>query len=694
VLIANRGEIAVRVAQACQELGVRAVAVYSEADRDALHVARADEAYPIGPAPAAESYLSIPRLLEAARRSGAEAVHPGYGFLSENPDFAAACEAAGLVFVGPPPAALRLLGDKAAAKRLAQRARVPVVPGYQGASQAPGRLLARARAVGFPLLVKAVAGGGGRGMRRVDSAEAFPAALAQAQREAQAAFGDARVLLERDVTPARHVEVQFLADRHGAAIAVGERDCSVQRRHQKILEEAPAPGIAAAERARLGRWAVRLARAAGYVGAGTAEFLRDAAGRYYFLEVNARLQVEHPVTELVYGVDLVHWQLRIAAGEPLTLRSADLQPRGHAVEVRLYAEDPAQGYQPTPGPVRRFAPPLGPGLRHDVGVRAGDVVSRYYDTLLAKLIAHAGDREAALGRLAWALERYVVQGLPTNQELLLAVATDPDFRTGRFATDFLDCHPALLAPASTPDEALWAAAAADLVGLAPVGSDGDRSQADGPWEAAGPWRGHSTPHELRYLVGGEEAVVAVRPLAPETWAVARRDGAGPDRTGGTESQPASAGRDVTSAAEHRLEARVVGGQLAVRVDDAALDVAVSAQDNPPALLVQLAGRAYTLRRLAPPVVPAAAGLDGGTGDGRGLRAPTAGVVVAVHVRAGDTVTAGQPLVAVEAMKIEQTLTAPRAGRVRRVHSAVGDSVAGGTLLVELEDAPDERQVSS
>src|SRR5919202_69147 len=356
VLIANRGEIAVRITQACQELGIRAVAVYSEADRDALHVARADEALPIGPAPAAESYLNIPRIVEVARACGAEAVHPGYGCLAENPDFAAACEAAGLVFVGPPPAALRLLGDKAAAKRLAQRARVPVVPGYQGAAQAPGRLRARARAVGFPLLVKAVAGGGGRGMRRVESAAAFPAALAQAQREAQAAFGDTRVLLERDLSPARHVEVQFLADQYGHAVALGERDCSVQRRHQKLLEEAPAPGLAPAERARLGRWAVRLARAARYVGAGTAEFLRDAAGRYYFLEVNARLQVEHPVTELVYGVDLVHWQLRIAAGERLTLHPVDLRPRGHAVEVRLYAEDPARGFQPTPGPLVRFAP--------------------------------------------------------------------------------------------------------------------------------------------------------------------------------------------------------------------------------------------------------------------------------------------------------------------------------------------------
>jgi 3-methylcrotonyl-CoA carboxylase alpha subunit len=713
VLIANRGEIAVRVIQGCQELGVRAVAVYSEADRDALHVARADEAYPIGPAPAAESYLNIPHIVEAARASGAEAVHPGYGFLAENAEFAEACAAAGLVFIGPSPAALQLLGDKAAAKRLAQRARVPVVPGYQGAAQSPGRLLGRARAVGFPLLVKAVAGGGGRGMRRVESAEAFTAALAQAQREAQAAFGDTRVLLERDLSPARHVEVQFLADQHGHAVALGERDCSVQRRHQKLLEEAPAPGLEAAERTRLGRWAVLLARAAGYVGAGTAEFLRDAAGRYYFLEVNARLQVEHPVTELVYGVDLVHWQLRIAAGERLTLRPGALAPRGHAVEVRLYAEDPARGFQPTPGPVVQFAPPLGPGLRHDVGVRAGDEVSRYYDTLLAKLIVHAPDRDAALRRLAWALRHYVVQGLPTNQALLLALAEDADFRGARLSTDFLDQRPALLQPAPTPVEALWAAAAADLVGAGgtatppgaaprpaailaggaqravPVGAlatdrDGGKHMApEGPWAAAGPWRGRSTPVALYYLLDGTLHTVDARPLGPGAWAVrAERLG----RAGA-----ASAPRDE---AEHQLEATAPDDRLAVRLDGTPLDVAVAVQAEPPALLVQLAGRSYVVARPPPPAVPSAAGASAAGSAAGDVRAPTAAVVVAVHVQPGETVAAGQPLVALEAMKIEQTLAAPRAGRVRAVRCAPGDSVAGGAVLVELESPDDSGSVSS
>jgi len=662
VLVANRGEIAVRVIQACQELGIRAVAVYSEADRDALHVARADEAYPIGPAPAAESYLDIPRLVEVARRCGAEAVHPGYGFLSENPDFAAACEAAGLVFVGPSPAALRLLGDKAAAKRLARAARVPVVPGYQGAAQGAGRLLTRARAIGFPLLIKAVAGGGGRGMRRAAAADEFPAALAQAQREARAAFGDSRVLLERDLTPARHVEVQFLADRHGAALAVGERDCSVQRRHQKLIEEAPAPGLDAADRARLGRWAVRLARAAGYVGAGTAEFLRDAAGRFYFLEVNARLQVEHPVTEVVYGIDLVHWQLRIAAGEPLTLRPADVRARGHGFEARLYAEDPAHGFQPCTGTVERFVPPLGAGLRHDVGVRAGDRVSRYYDTLLAKLIAHGVDRQAALDRLAWALRHYVVQGLPTNQGLLLAVATAPDFSAVRLSTDFLDRHPELLQPAPPPAAALWAAAAADLAGAAADGAVVGGASA--PWAAAGPWRGRATPVELRYLVGDEERVIAAQPRRPGAWTVRLL------------SAPTE---------EHVLEAAPTGDGLAVRLDGQSLEARAAPATEPATLEVQVGGDRYLLRRPPPPGVPETTGLAAASAGADGtVRAPSVGVVVAVHVRAGDRVREGQPLVAVEAMKIEQNLTAPRAGQVRRVHCRVGDSVAGGTLLVELE----------
>jgi len=671
LLIANRGEIAVRIAQACRELGVRAVAVYSDADRDALHVALADEAYYLGPAPPAESYLHAERLLEVARRSGAEAVHPGYGFLAENAAFAAACEAAGLVFVGPPPAALRLLGDKAAAKRLARRCGLPVVPGYQGAAQAPALLARRAARLGFPLLIKAVAGGGGRGLRRVADAPSFPVALAQARREAQAAFGDPRVLLERDVTPARHVEVQFLIDRHGTALALGERDCSVQRRHQKVLEEAPAPGLSAAERRQLGRWATRLARAAGYVGAGTAEFLRDTAGRYYFLEVNARLQVEHPVTELVHGVDLVHWQLRLAASEPLALQPADIAPRGHAIEARLYAEDPARDFQPTAGPLLRCELPHGPGLRCDRGVRAGDTISRYYDTLLAKLIAHAPDRPTALARLAWALEHTVVHGVTTNLALLHAVVCDPDFQAGHLRTDFLALRPALWAEAPPPEEALLAAAAADLAGWPGTGS------AD-PWTAAGPWRGAAWPRTLHYQAGGRRYEVQAEPLAPGVWRARVADGPW-----------------------HRLEARGAAGRLLLLLDDQPLAATVQVLEGA-ALDVQLGAARWRLARPAPPALPVAPPGDLPTpsrspavqsplpaeearrGNEGVVRAPTAGVVVALHVQPGDVVRAGQPLVALEAMKLEQTLTAPTPGRVREVRVRVGETVASGAPLVVLD----------
>jgi 3-methylcrotonyl-CoA carboxylase alpha subunit len=384
------------------------------------------------------------------------------------------------------------------------------------------------------------------------------------------------------------------------------------------------------------------------------------------------------VTELVYGVDLVHWQLRIAAGERLTLRPAALAPRGHAVEVRLYAEDPAHGFQPAPGPVERFAPPLGPGLRHDVGVRAGDVVSRYYDTLLAKLIVHAPDRDAALARLAWALRHYVVQGLPTNLALLVALAEDADFRAARLSTDFLDQRPALLQPASVPATALWAAAAADLVGLG--GASGLAPA--GPWAAAGPWRGQATPVPLYYLVDSALHTIHARPLGPGAWAVRA------ERLGRAGSGP------VLDDAEHRLEAVAVDGRLAVRLDGAPLDAAVVPQTEPPALLVQIAGHPYTIARPPPPAVPAATGAGDAGGAAGDVRAPTAAVVLAVHVRPGERVAAGQPLVALEAMKIEQTLAAPRPARVRAVRCAVGDSVAGGALLVELDSLDDGGRVSS
>ena len=440
VLIANRGEIACRIAATCRRLGLRSIAVFSDADAGAMHVAAADAAERIGPAPPRESYLSIPAIVDAARRSGARMVHPGYGFLSENADFAHACAEAGLVFIGPPEAAIRAMGGKAAAKAVAREAGVPAIPGYDGDDQAPERLAAEAARIGFPVMIKAVAGGGGRGMRRADSVEAFPAALAAARREA-AAFGDERVLVEKFVTRARHIEVQVFADAHGTVLHLGERDCSLQRRNQKLVEESPAPGIGPALRAELGRRATALARAVGYVGAGTVEFVADAEGppaaeRIWFIEMNTRLQVEHPVTEMVTGLDLVEWQLRVAAGERLPF--TDIPLRGHAVEARLCAEDPARNFLPSPGTITRLdLPEPGAGLRIDAGFRGGDVLTPFYDPLIAKIIAHAPSRAEALERLASALDAVVAEGIRTNAAFLAQVLRTEAMQAGAVDTQFL-----------------------------------------------------------------------------------------------------------------------------------------------------------------------------------------------------------------------------------------------------------------
>nr|WP_272877275.1 biotin carboxylase N-terminal domain-containing protein [Neoroseomonas eburnea] len=442
-MIANRGEIACRIAATCRRLGIPTVAVHSDADATALHVAAADAAERIGPPRPLDSYLSIPAILDAARRSGARAVHPGYGFLSENADFAEACAAAGLVFIGPPAAAIRAMGGKAAAKEVARRAGVPALPGYDGADQSPERLAAEAARIGFPVMIKAVAGGGGRGMRRAASAEEFPAALAAAQREA-AAFGNTAVLLEKLVASARHIEVQVFADAAGGVVHLGERDCSPQRRNQKLVEESPAPGMDGALRAELGRRATALARQVGYVGAGTVEFVADAsqplaAERIWFIEMNTRLQVEHPVTEMVTGLDLVEWQLRIAAGEALPLAQDQVALAGHAVEARLCAEDPARNFLPSPGRIAalRLAEP-GPGLRVDAGVRAGDTLTPFYDPMIAKVIAHAPTRAEALERLATALESCAAEGVRLNAAFLARVLRSADMQAGGVDTRFLE----------------------------------------------------------------------------------------------------------------------------------------------------------------------------------------------------------------------------------------------------------------
>jgi 3-methylcrotonyl-CoA carboxylase alpha subunit len=438
VLIANRGEIAVRVMRACRELGIWTVAVYSEADRQALHVRMADEAVEIGPAAARESYLSIERLLQAARQTGASAIHPGYGFLSENAEFARSVREAGLVYIGPPAAAIEALGDKAAARALAQEAGAPVVPGYQGADD-EASLLKAAQELGTPLLVKATAGGGGKGMRRVDELEELPEALEAARREALHAFGDGRLILERYLPRAHHIEFQILADACGTVLHLFERDCSLQRRHQKVIEESPSPLLDPELRQQMGAAAVAIARQAGYQNAGTVEFIVDPeTRRFYFLEMNTRLQVEHPVTELVVGLDLVQWQLRIAAGECLPFTQADLRQRGHAIECRLYAEDPAGGFLPATGRLLRFIEPRGPGIRVDSGVASGDEISLHYDPMLAKLIVHAEDRPTAIRRMQQALAETVLLGLTTNSAFLQDLLGHPDFQADRAHTTWIE----------------------------------------------------------------------------------------------------------------------------------------------------------------------------------------------------------------------------------------------------------------
>jgi acetyl-CoA carboxylase biotin carboxylase subunit len=441
ILIANRGEIAARIIRACREMGIAAAAIYSEADRRALHVRLADEAVPVGPAPAGESYLSIERVLQTARQTGAQAIHPGYGFLSENPRFARAVQQAGLTFIGPTPEAMEAMGDKGRARARAQAAGVPVVPGYQGEAQDDDSLAREAERIGYPALIKAAAGGGGKGMRVVRAPEEFREAAQAARREGAHAFGDDRLILERYIPRARHIEIQVLGDAHGNLLHLFERECSVQRRHQKIIEETPSPYLTPELRAQMGRAAVAAARAAGYHNAGTVEFIVDPQrGEFFFLEMNTRLQVEHPVTELVTGLDVVQWQIRIAAGEALPFRQEELRQRGHAIECRLYAEDPANNFLPAVGPLLRFVEPAGPGVRVDAGYTSGDEVSIHYDPMIAKVIAWAEDRPAALRKMRAALRETVLLGLTNNNAFLQDVLADADFQRGAVSTTWVEEH--------------------------------------------------------------------------------------------------------------------------------------------------------------------------------------------------------------------------------------------------------------
>jgi 3-methylcrotonyl-CoA carboxylase alpha subunit len=496
LLIANRGEIAVRVIRACWEAGISPVAVYSEADREALPVALADAAVYIGPSAAAESYLRVETILDAARTLDADAIHPGYGFLSENAGFAEACEKAGITFVGPPAQVIRLLGDKIAAKNLMAAAGVPVVPGFNGEEQGDDRLRAEAKAIGYPLLIKAAAGGGGRGMRVVENGNAFADALEEARRESRAAFADDRVLLERYVARPRHIEFQIFGDVQGNIVHLFERECSIQRRHQKIIEESPSPALSPELRAQMAEAAVTAGRAAGYVNAGTVEFLLeeqpDGNHNFYFLEVNTRLQVEHPVTEMLTGLDLVRLQLRIADSKPLPFTQDDIRASGHALEVRIYAEDAAHGFLPSVGPLHQWIPPDGPGVRVDSGVQRGDEVSPYYDPMLAKLIVQGENRAHSLARMEQALRQFHVLGVQTNLPYLLAIVRHPSFREGAITTRFLSEHFTRWQPeADIPEEVLLALATEAILPLEREKGKGKREKGMSdfdPWRLGMAWR--------------------------------------------------------------------------------------------------------------------------------------------------------------------------------------------------------------
>jgi len=642
ILIANRGEIALRIMRTARRLGYGVVAVYSDADRDALHVREADQAVRIGEALPAQSYLRIAAIIAAAKASGATAVHPGYGFLAENEDFALACRDAGLVFIGPSPESIRAMGNKAGAKDIMQKAGVPCVPGYQGADQGDVAMLAEARKIGFPVMIKAVAGGGGRGMRLVTDAAAFPDALRSARSEAQGAFGDPAVILERAIVDPRHIEIQVFGDRYGNAIHLGERDCSVQRRHQKVIEEAPSPKVTPELRARMGAVAVAAVKSIGYEGAGTLEFLLDQSGEFYFMEMNTRLQVEHPVTEAITGLDLVELQLRIAAGEPLGLKQEDVKFSGHAIEVRLCSEDASHDFMPQSGRMALWQMPEGVRVEH--ALQSGSEIPPFYDSMIAKIISHGADRNEARGRLICGLEQTAALGVTTNQGFLLSCLRHSGFAAGEATTSFIGNHrDELLAP-RTNERAEAALAALLLYVTNPH---------------APPWRsGRSLaatfPLTTRIDLGhGVHEVDIVR----------ERDG----------SYLASLSGD-----EYRFEIDELGCDTIRFRADGMMESAKFLRDG---------DRLYFLHRgatvavrdltLAAPASAAAAG-----GDGK-VRAAMNGRVVALLVKPGEQVVLGQPVMTLEAMKMEHVHTAGVAGTVSSIDVLEGEQVTTGKIVVEI-----------
>ena len=661
VLIANRGEIACRVIKTARRLGVATVAVYSEADANARHVRLADEATLIGPPAARESYLVGERILDVARRTGAEAIHPGYGFLSENEEFAEACEKAGIVFIGPPASAIRAMGSKSAAKALMETAGVPLTPGYHGDNQDPVFLAQQANRIGYPVLIKASAGGGGKGMRRVDAAADFEAALASCQREAANAFGDERVLVEKYVLKPRHIEIQVFGDTHGNCVYLFERDCSLQRRHQKVLEEAPAPGMTPGRRAAMGQAAVNAAKAVGYVGAGTVEFIANQDGSFYFMEMNTRLQVEHPVTEMITGLDLVEWQLRVASGQPLPLTQEQLDIDGHAIEARVYAEDPDRGFLPSTGRlVHLIPPPESDSVRVDTGVEQGDEITPYYDPMIAKLIVWGADRKQALARMRRALAQYRVVGVSNNINFLSRLVALPSFANAELDTGLIEREHGLLFPPQevVPDEVWLVAALAELLheqrnANAKFATAADRGS---PWRALDGWRLNGRAERklaLRLQETVQEVVVVVV-------------------SGGY--RLALNGRYVRASGTLGR-----GGAVHAQLDDSRINAAVVITGERRHVFYR--GHSWPLALVNTLYV----GGEGEDVEG-GLRAPMPGKVVTLIAEPGAIVEKGTPLLVLEAMKMEHTITAPRKGKVVSFHVAEGDQVVDGAELVEFEGA--------
>jgi 3-methylcrotonyl-CoA carboxylase alpha subunit len=656
VLIANRGEIACRIIRTLKRMGIRSVAVYSEADRDALHVTMADAAYEIGAAPPRASYLNQANILKAAKESGADAIHPGYGFLSENASFAEACAKAGVIFIGPSPAAIRAMGSKSEAKTLMEKAGVPLVPGYHGADQSLKVLHGAADKIGYPVLIKASAGGGGKGMKVATSAAEFKDALESAQREAKNAFGDDRVLVEKYLTQPRHIEAQIFGDSHGDIIHLFERDCSIQRRHQKVIEEAPAPGLSPERRAAIGKAAVEAGRAVGYVGAGTVEFIAEGEN-FYFMEMNTRLQVEHPVTEAITGLDLVEWQIRVARGEKLPKAQGDLAIHGHAMEVRLYAEDPARDFLPQTGTLHHLRFPE--DARVDSGIRAGDAVSIHYDPMIAKIITHGADRAEAIARLRRALAATEVGGLATNLDFLQAILRQKDFAAGIVDTGFIERHRAELLPETQPlpVNALALAALAVLrAGEQEAKEAAPAGDPHSPWTRLPGWRVNRDAWSDLVFQHGEATLTLRAHYRGGHYALALPEG--------------------TVEAEAVLD---TDGRVSARIGAARCKGRVVRRDAE--CLVFLDGATHRLTLIDPRRPSASSAATTGK-----ILAPMPGTVTKMLVAVGASVTKGSVLAIVEAMKMEHAIKAPRDGKVKAVHFAAGDQVTDGAELLALEEA--------